>query len=239
MIADLSATDPHGGGQLHHAGAAVPGAGLGLVLLHGRGGSAADILGLAGLLRRPDTAALAPEALGHSWWPVSFLAPMAQLDPWLNSALAAVDRAVAAFDAAGLPRQRLILGGFSQGACLALEWAARRGGPLGGVVGFSGGLVGTADAPGGGDPQLYGHPPKAMDQTGRLDGVPVWLGCHEADPHIPRARVEETERVLTALGADVTCRLYPGAGHGLTQADVAALRRMADGVRPSPPPENG
>ena len=229
MIADLSASDPHGGGQLHHAGAAVPGAGLGLVLLHGRGGSAADILGLAGLLRRPDTAALAPEALGHSWWPVSFLAPMVQLDPWLNSALAAVDRAVAAFDAAGLPRQRLILGGFSQGACLALEWAARRGGPLRALAGLSGGLVGTADAPGGPEEALYGFAPKAMDQAGRLDGVPVWLGCHERDPHIPAARVQQSADTLAALGARVEMVLHPGAGHGLTPADVSALRRLLDG----------
>jgi predicted esterase len=134
---------------------------------------------------------------------------------------------VAAAEAAGVPRERILLGGFSQGACLALEWAVRRGGPLAGVLGFSGGLVGTADAPGGPTPALYGHTPKAMDQAGRLDGVPVWLGCHAADPHIPAARVAETSAKLAALGARVERVEHPGAGHGLTPADVAALQRMA------------
>jgi predicted esterase len=228
-MSGVAPADPHAGAVLHRAGAAVGSAALGFVLLHGRGGSAADILGLARLLRRADVAAFAPEAAGNSWWPVSFLAPMPALGPWLASALAAVDRAVAAAEAEGLPRERLVLGGFSQGACLALEWAARRGGPLAGVLGFSGGLVGTGDAPGAATPALYGHAPKRMDQRGRLDGVPVWLGCHAADLHIPAARVTETAAVLSGLGAQVERAEHPGAGHALTPADVAALRRMAEG----------
>jgi phospholipase/carboxylesterase len=221
--------DPHAGAALHGAGAAPDGAGRALILLHGRGGTAADILGLVRLARRPDLAGIAPQAVGNSWWPVSFLAPMETLAPWLDSALAAVDRAVASAEAAGIARDRIILGGFSQGACLALEWAARRGGPLAGVLGFSGGLVGTADAPGGPQPALYGHAPKAMEQAGRLDGVPVWLGCHAQDPHIPAARVAETAAKLAALGARVEHVEHPGAGHGVTPADVAALQRMAAG----------
>ncbi len=227
MSAASHPADPHAGAVLHRIGAAPGAASIGLVLLHGRGGTAADILGLLRLLKRADIAAFAPEAAGNSWWPVSFLAPMPALDPWLGSALAAVDRAVSAAEAEGIARDRLLIGGFSQGACLALEWAARRGGPLAGVLGFSGGLIGTADAPGGADPALHGHAPKRMDQDGRLGGVPVWLGCHAADPHIPAARVAETAGRLAGLGARVERVEHPGAGHGLTPADVAALRRMA------------
>ena len=225
----MSAADPHAGAALYRSGVEPAAARLGLVLVHGRGGSAADILGLTGLLKADDIAALAPEAQGNSWWPVSFLAPIEALEPWLTSALATVDRAVAAFDAAGLPRERIVVGGFSQGACLALEWAARRGGPLAGVFGASGGLVGTADAPGRPDPALYGHTPKAMEQTGTLGGTPVWLGCHMQDPHIPRARVEGSKAKLESLGATVEMALYAGQGHGITRADVEALRRMAGG----------
>ena len=221
---------PHGAAPMLRAGAAPGTAGLGLVLLHGRGGSAADILGRARLSGREDLAVLAPEAAGHSWWPVSFLAPMAELQPWLDSALAAVDHAVAALEAEGLDRTRILVGGFSQGGCLALEWAARRGGPLAGLLGFSAGLVGTADIAGAAPERaLYGHAPKAMAQAGRLDGVPVWLGCHAEDPHIPRARVEASGEVLSGLGARVETALHPGAGHGMTRADVEALRRMVAG----------
>jgi len=215
--------------QILRAGVPAERAGLGLVLLHGRGGSAADILGLARVLQRDDVTAVAPEAAGNSWWPVSFLAPMSQLAPGLENALAAVDNAVATLQAEGLARERIAVAGFSQGACLALEWAARRGGPLTAVLGLSGGLVGTADAPGRPDPALYGHTPKAMDQAGRLDGVPVWLGCHAQDPHIPAARVQASAETFTRLGAKVEMRLHPGVGHGIVQADVAAMRRLLAG----------
>ena len=225
----MSAAAQSGAARMARAGVAPGGAGLGLVLLHGRGGTAADILGLAGLIRRADMAVIAPEAAGNSWWPVSFLAPMAELAPWLDRALAAVDAAVDELQEAGLARADIAVAGFSQGACLALEWAARRGGPLRAVAGLSGGLVGTADAPGAPEAGLYGHRPKLMEQSGRLDGVPVWLGCHARDPHIPEARVRQSAETLGGLGARVEMTLYPGAGHGLTQADVTALRRMLDG----------
>ncbi|MBK5927145.1 alpha/beta hydrolase [Rhodobaculum claviforme] len=216
---------------LPHASALVLRAGggdrLGVVLLHGRGGRAADILGLGTGLE--GARLLAPEADGQSWWPHSFLAPMAALQPWLDGALAAVDRAAEVLRAEGLAPGQIAVAGFSQGGCLALEWAARRGGPLAAVVGLSAGLVGTADAPGPPDAALHGHTPKVMGQAGRLDGVPIWLGCHTQDPHIPAARVRHSAATLTALGAEVACRLHPGAGHGITRADVTALRRLLGG----------
>ena len=223
----MTAGLPHGEAPMLRAGPAGDAATLGLVLLHGRGGSAADILGLSRLSGRDDIAAIAPQADGHSWWPVSFLAPMDALQPWLDGALAAVDSAVAALRADGLAPDAIAVAGFSQGGCLALEWAARRGGPLKAVAGFSAGLVGTADLPGARpDPTLRGHGPKAMDQPGRLDGVPVWLGCHTEDPHIPAARVQDSAKRLRALGAEVACQLHPGAGHSLTRADAIAFRGL-------------
>ncbi len=221
--------DPHGAAPLLTAGAPATGAALGLVAVHGRGGSAADILGLVRLAGRADIAAIAPQAAGHSWWPVSFLEPMAELEPWLTSALAAVGRAVAALEAQGLPRERIALAGFSQGACLALEYAARSGGPWQSLIALSGGFVGTADAPGPASPALHGRRPKAFDYPARLDGLPVWLGCHAEDPHIPRKRVEETADVLRGQGARVELQLYPGAGHAVTRADAEALRRLLAG----------
>lgn len=215
---------PHAAGALVRAGAAAPTHGL--VLAHGRGASARDILGLGAAVAPEGTALIAPEAAGHSWWPVSFLAPMAQLQPWLDSALAAMDRAVGALTAEGLPTERIALAGFSQGACLALEYAARRGGPWRGVIALSGGLVGTADAGGAPDAALYGHAPKRMDQAGRLDGVPVLLACHDHDPHIPAARVRKTAQVLGDLGAAVHMRLHPGASHGPGPGDLEAARAL-------------
>lgn len=216
--------DPHGGARLATAGAPPARARLGLVLLHGRGASAADILGLAEHLALPDLAAIAPEAAGHSWWPVSFLAPQAQLEPFLSSALAATDRAVTALVQQGLPRERIALAGFSQGACLAAEYAARTGAPLHSLFVLSGALLGTGDGEGGPSDALYGHAPKRFDYTARLDGVPVYLGCHARDPHIPRARVDDSARVLEAIGAEVRTQIFPGGGHGILAEELAALR---------------
>jgi len=219
----MGARDPHGAGGTLRAGPTGAQARGGLVLLHGRGGTAADIAGLATMLGATDRAIAAPQAAGNSWWPVSFLAPMADLDPWLTSALKAAARAVAMLEAEGIARRDIAVAGFSQGACLALDYAARAGGPFQAVLGFSGGLVGTDDADGPALPLLYGHAGKTFDYgASRLDGVPVYLGCHARDPHIPAARVEDSAAILRGLGADVTLRLHPGQGHGLTEADIDA-----------------
>jgi phospholipase/carboxylesterase len=196
----------------------------GLVLLHGRGGSAVEMLSLFDALALADVAVLAPEAPGKSWWPVSFLAPMAELSGWLDRGLEAVAHAVAALEAEGLPRGVISICGFSQGACLGLEFAARQGAGLGAIFGFSGALVGTGDAPGEAQANLHGHRPKRFDYARRLEGLAVDLSCHERDPHIPLARFEETAMVLRRLDADVVRRVYPGVGHGMAQEDVAALR---------------
>ncbi len=196
----------------------------GIVLLHGRGGSAADILSLMAHAALPDIAAIAPEAPGNSWWPTSFLAPSAQMDPFVSRALSQVTEAVAALQGEGIPPGRIWLAGFSQGACLATEAYARLGEPLAGLLAFSGGLVGTADADGPASEALYGHRPKRFDYAGPRPGR-VWLSVHERDPHIPLVRVQDSADTLTALGATVETKVYSGAGHGVMRDDISALRR--------------
>jgi predicted esterase len=206
------------------AGAAAVRATAGLVLLHGRGGSAADILGLADALGLPQLAVIAPEAVGRSWWPVSFLSPSAEMEPPLAQALQQVSAAISALEAEGLARSRIWLGGFSQGAGLALESFGRLGAGLAGVFGLSGGLIGTSDGQGQPDPALYGHVDKRFDYAGRRDGAKVWISVHERDPHIPLARVQATAQVFRDLGAEVRTHVEPGPGHSVLPQDVAQMR---------------
>jgi predicted esterase len=195
-----------------------------MVLLHGRGAGADEMLRLGAAIAPAGVAFFAPQAAGRSWWPTSFLAPMAQLQPWLGSALAAVDQAVAAARDEGWEDGRILLLGFSQGACLALEHAARSGGRHGSVFGLSGALVGTADAGESPVEDLHGHAPKRFDYQGGLNGRHIYLSGHQADPHIPLRRVRESADAFAALGAEVTTTIHPGSGHAVMQSDVAAVR---------------
>jgi predicted esterase len=208
---------------LTFGGAGTGSARMGLVLVHGRGGSAADILGLGNALGLPDIALVAPEAPGRSWWPTSFLAPAAQMGPFVARGLAAVDAAVAHLEAGGLPRDRIAIAGFSQGGCLALEYGARTEG-LAAVFGLSAGLVGTGDAEGAPSPDLYGFAPKRFDYPTRQEGRPVLIAVHEQDPHIPVARARASAEVLEARGAEVSLQIAPGVGHGITAEAVTAMR---------------
>lgn len=220
----MNPRDPHAQSAILRAG--PKDAARGLVMVHGRGATAADIAGLAQQLAPKDTAIAAPQAAAQSWWPVSFLASDADLSPWLPSALAAVDRAVDGLLAQGLPRDRIGLAGFSQGACLTLEYAARRGGGWHSVVALSGGLIGTGDAPGDAAADrsaLFGYSDKLFDYVARLEDVPVLLACHVGDPHIPAARVRRTQQVLSQMGADVRAHLHPGTQHGMGPGDADAV----------------
>ena len=193
----------------------------GLVLIHGRGDSAQGIAGLAAPLGAEGRRIALPEADGNSWWPTSFLAPTAEMARWVARGIDAVEAAV---EALALPRGTVAVAGFSQGACLALEWAARRGAGIGGVIAFSGGLVGTADTPG--EVEGYGFGEKSFDYATDLSGVPVLVTCHARDPHIPLARATRSTDVLGALGARARLVAHPGDGHRPMPDGIAAARAM-------------
>jgi len=220
---------PHDNQPLVAIGAPLPEAAAAVVLVHGRGDSARGILGLAAAFDRPDLAYLAPQAAGGAWYPHSFLAPLADNEPGLSSGIRAVLRAVAAAEAAGIPRARIVLGGFSQGACLIAETAARSPGRWGGLFCLSGGLLGTGEGPTGarrvrGMGGAYAE--KAFDYDGSMEATPVFVGCSDVDPHIPLARVERTAQVFRDLGAVVDARVYPGMGHTVNPEEVAAVRAL-------------
>jgi phospholipase/carboxylesterase len=183
-----------------------------LILLHGRGGSAADILSLATHLRVADFAILAPQAPGSSWYPYSFLAPPAQNEPYLSAALAAVGQAAAAAQAQGIAPENLYFGGFSQGACLALEYVARHAARYGGVVAFTGGLIGD---------RVY-----LENYGGDLAGTPIFIGTGDPDAHVPVERVRASTALLTSLGAAVTEKVYPNLGHTVSREEIEMANQL-------------
>jgi predicted esterase len=208
--------DPHAGQPVLRTGAAPGTPAVAVVALHGRGAGAEDMLALALEVDRPHVSWLAPQARHDTWYPNRFLAPLAENEPWLGSALALVGRVLGELAAHDVPASRTILLGFSQGACLALEYAARNARRFGGVAGLSGGLIGP--------------PGTRWGATGSFDGTPVFLGCSDDDPHIPLARVRETATVLTRMGAAVTERIYPAAGHTVLDDEIRQVRAMIDAV---------
>ena len=205
-------TDPHGSQTVLHYGPPPADASLTVLCVHGRGASAEDILGLAAELRAPGVAFMAPNASGRTWYPYSFLAPIPQNEPGISSGLGVLARLLDELAGAGVPPDRVGLLGFSQGACLALEFAARHARRYACVVGFSGGLIGPP-----GTPRTYG---------GAMDGTPVFLGCSDVDPHIPLERVHETAATLRSLGAVVDERIYPGMGHTVNEDELSAVRAL-------------
>jgi predicted esterase len=206
---------PHQGQQVYRSGQPLEEAHAAMVLVHGRGASAQSILELGHALHRPDFAYLAPQAAGHTWYPYSFLAPLARNEPGLASGLQAIGDLVAMIEDAGIPRTRIVIGGFSQGACLASEYVARNAGRYGGLLIFSGGLIG----------------PLGMSRSyeGSLEDTPVFLGCSDRDFHIPLERVEESASVLSEMGGNVIKKIYPGMGHTIVQDEIdAAMRIVAE-----------
>ncbi len=210
------ARDPHRDQPIFVWGAPPGEARAALVMVHGRGGSVEDMRGLAGELDDPQLAYVAPAAAGRTWYPYSFLEPLARNEPHLSSALRLVGRAVEKATSANLPADRVLLLGFSQGACLALEFTARNALRYGGVVGLSGGLIGPEGTP--------------RDYPGKMDGTPVFLGCGDVDPHVPKRRVDETAGVLERLGARVTERIYPGMGHTINADEITTTRSLLGAV---------
>jgi predicted esterase len=196
------------------AGEDVTEATAGMILMHGRGATAQDILSLAEELKRPSFAYAALQAANRTWYPYPFLAPVTQNEPYLSSALNAIDGLVAKLADAGLPSHRVILLGFSQGACLASEYVVRHPQRYGGLAALSGGLIGP--------------PGTKWPTEGSLEETPIYLGCSDVDPHIPAQRVKESARVFTDLGASVNMRLYPGMAHTVTWDEIGVVRKMMD-----------
>lgn len=202
----------HHGQPLFQSGAELDHARAAMVMLHGRGANAQSILWLADELQQPDFVYVAPQAAGSSWYPYSFLQPIQSNEPYLTSALETVGDVVGRLNAAGFPDEHIILLGFSQGACLATEYAARNARRYGGVVGLSGGLIGPEGMP--------------RNYQGTLDGTPVFLGCDEVDAHIPKHRVQHTAEVMRLLDGQVTSKLYRNMGHTISDDEITHVRDM-------------
>jgi predicted esterase len=212
MRPDFSGAHPHRGQSVFATGARLEDARAAMVMLHGRGASAQDILSLANELEQPGFAFLAPQAAGNTWYPNRFTVPTEQNEPWLSSALGVIRELMTFVVSAGVSPERTMLLGFSQGACLVLEFAARNARRYGGVIGLSGALIGPDDA--------------LRNYTGSLEGTPAFLGCSDMDFHIPRQRVDQAAEMLRSLGADVTERIYPHMDHTVNQDEIDFVSNM-------------
>jgi predicted esterase len=212
----MSALDPHAGQAVQREGPDPSTARLTVILLHGRGASAANILGLAREFQVDDVAYLAPQAAGSTWYPYSFLAPMSENEPGLGSALKVIAGLVSTLERQQVPPGHIAMVGFSQGACLALEFAARHPRRYAAIAGLSGGLIGPPGSP--------------REYPGSLEGTPVFLGCSDIDAHIPLERVHESAKVFRRLGASVDERIYPRMGHTVNPDEIDAVRALLSGT---------
>jgi predicted esterase len=209
-------SDPHRGQPVLRAGADFGAAKAAMIMLHGRGADAADILGLSEVIGRSDIVYVAPEAAGHSWYPYSFLSPVERNEPGRSSALGVISLLVRTLGEAKLPPEKIAILGFSQGACLATEFVARNPRRYGGAFALSGGLIGETINP--------------EDYTGSLEGTPVFLGCSDIDPHIPVERVKQSAEILRGLGGAATETIYPGMGHTIVEDEIAHVRRIVEAM---------
>ena len=183
-----------------------------IIMLHGRGASADSIISLAGQLNIDDFAILAPQATNNSWYPYSFLVPAEQNQPALDSALQLIDNLVHEVQETGIPLQKIYFLGFSQGACLALEYAARHAAPYGGVSAFTGGLIGDQLRP--------------ENYTGDFVHTPIFISTGDPDPHVPVSRVEESVKILEKLNAEVSLRVYNGRPHTIQFQELDLVNKL-------------
>lgn len=204
--------DPHRDQPVLKAGPTPEHARLTAICIHGRGASAHDILDLAHEFAADDVAYLAPQAADNTWYPYSFLQPIATNEPGLTSGLRKIESLIRTLEGESATRDRIVLLGFSQGACLALEFAARHATRYAAVIGLSGGVIGPPGTP--------------RDYKGTMNGTPVFLACSDIDPHIPIGRVHETAEVFRVLGAVVDERIYPGMGHLVNTDEIAAVSAL-------------
>jgi predicted esterase len=206
---------PHDTHPALRAGQSLDSAGAAAILVHGRGADPRDMAGLAQAFRRPDFAYLMPAAAGNTWYPFSFLSPREKNQPGLDSGLSVIEGLVQQCLERGVPERKIVIGGFSQGACLASEFCIRHPRKYGALLAFSGGLIG---------------PPGTTweNVTADFGGMHVFLGCSDVDPHIPKERVLDTEQVYARLGASVVRKLYPGMGHTINADELTEAQRVLD-----------
>ncbi len=208
--------DPHAGQRVVEVGAPLGQAKVVVIMVHGRNAAPENILDLVPRLARAQVTYLAPAAAGHTWYPHSFLADLASNEPGLSSGLGVLASLVTRVEAAGIPQARVVLLGFSQGACLTAEFAVRHASRLGGVVVYSGGVVGP--------------PGTAWPDAGRFNGTPMFFGCSDRDSHVPEARVTESANLCARMGAAVTTRIYPGMGHLVNDDEIAWTQGLLDSL---------
>ena len=207
---------PHEGQPVVESGSPLGNASGAVIMVHGRNAAPENILDLATRFNRPQLTYMAPAAAGGTWYPFSFMADIASNEPGLSSGLEVLAGLVHRIETAGIPRSRIVLAGFSQGACLTAEFAIRNASRFGGVIIFSGGAIGP--------------PGTTWHSRGTFDGTPVFLGCSDRDAHVPELRVLETADVFTRLGAVVTTRIYPGMGHLVNDDEIEFAQGVLDTV---------
>ena len=205
-------TDPHAGQPVLHVGVPLGQAAGALILLHGRGASAQDILMLGQAIAPRGWAMLAPQAAGHTWYPNSFLAPRERNEPWLSSALRKVEHVLRSTQDAGVTMERIVLAGFSQGACLCCEFAGTHARRYGAVLALTGGMIGPSSG--------------ELRVTGDFAGTPVLLSSGDPDPHVPWERVQRTSELFTGAGAEVTLRRFPGRPHTVSDGELELARDL-------------
>ncbi len=198
--------------QIYTAGKPLAGAEKALIMIHGRGASARDILSLAAHLQVQDYALLAPQANGNTWYPQSFIAPVAENQPWLTESLQLVQETVNKATEAGIKKENIYFLGFSQGACLTLEYITRNADKYGGAVAFTGGLIGD---------KIY-----TENYKGDFKGTPIYIGSSDPDFHVPVSRVQESATILKSMGAEITATIYPGMGHTITQEEINQANQL-------------
>lgn len=210
------ASGPHAGQPVVTAGKPLSETSAAVIMVHGRGAGPENILDLVPRLDRPDVAYLAPAAANRTWYPYSFMAEIEKNEPYLTSALSVLAALVNEVEQAGIRRDRIVMLGFSQGACLTTEYAIRNASPGGGIIAFSGGAIGP--------------PGTTWNESRRFDGTPMFFGCSDIDAHVPEVRVRESAAVCERMGATVTTRIYPGMGHLVNDDEMLQARRILDGV---------
>ncbi|AXC14260.1 phospholipase/Carboxylesterase [Acidisarcina polymorpha] len=212
MTNGQSNADPHALEPVQRIGVGLKQAAGAVIMLHGRGASATDILNLAPAMYHPSLAYLAPSAAGHSWYPHSFLAPREQNEPWLSSALKKIATTIELAKENGISEERIVVCGFSQGACLSTEYIARHPARYAGLIAFTGGLIGPLGM--------------VMDYAGDLEGTPALFGSGDPDPHVPWERVQESADVIARMQGKVTTRRYPGRAHTVSADEVRLAKQI-------------